>query len=714
MKPEIFPSTSPAHPSLKPSSKKWQFFGILAVITALGAFLRFYQLGAHSIGNTYYAAAVKSMLTSWKNFFFVAFEPGGSVTVDKPPLGLWIQAGSAYLFGVNGFALALPQTLAGTLSIPLLYHLVRKHFSRLAGLTAALVLALTPIAIAAERNNTMDGVLVFVLLLSAWAFLLAAETGKLRTLLLGGFLLGLGFNIKMLQAVMPLPALYGVYLLGSKHSWGKKLLHLVLTSLVFLVVAFAWVIAVDLTPADQRPYIGSSTDNTVLELILGHNGLKRLGLSSTGQAGNEDRVRADGGGDGPSGVFPQNQNLQAFPRPQGQPPRLSPDQDIQPLTQDRPPPGIEQKTRPQGQGRRPLASGPNQPPLGQDGPPQEPGQGFQGAPGAGGRSSETGSAGLMRLFQEPLVTEASWLLPLALLGIPLSLTAAGWRWPLNKTWLGVIFWAGWLLPGLVYFSATTGLFHRYYLIMIGPPLAALVGAALVSVEIFWKRRKRWGWTLLLVLSGFTLGFELLILSSYPAYFPLTAALSLLSWIGSMVWLALRSAQGWQRTLGYILVLAALLAAPFTWSVLTTLNTNPNTALPSAGPASSDSTRATFMTPNEEYLTAYGKAVLEYTQDLTNPEEYLLATNTAKGAAPFILETGRAVLTFGGFTGNDDVVDLERFQELVAEGELRFVLGLPREKPEISGYILSSCELVRLQENNGGNAGQVEVLYDCGN
>ncbi|MBU0511681.1 MAG: glycosyltransferase family 39 protein, partial [Chloroflexi bacterium] len=198
----------------------------LGLVILLGTFLRFYELGDYTIGNTYYAAAVKSMLTSWHNFFFVAFEPGGSVTVDKPPLGFWVQAISAYFLGVNGFALALPQALAGVFSIGVLYHLVQRHFGVLAGLTAALVLAVAPVTIATERNNTIDGLLVFVLLLAAWAFIIAAEKGQLRYLLLGAFLVGLGFNIKMLQAYMVLPAFYALYLFGARTVWWKRILHL--------------------------------------------------------------------------------------------------------------------------------------------------------------------------------------------------------------------------------------------------------------------------------------------------------------------------------------------------------------------------------------------------------------------------------------------------------------------------------------------------------
>lgn len=196
---------------------------LLFVVLLLGAFLRFYRLGESGVGNEYYAAAVKSMLLSWKNFFFVAFEPGGSVSVDKPPLGFWIETISAYFLGVNGFALALPNAIAGVLSIFMVYLLVSRPFGKWIGLAAALVLAVTPVAISTERNNTIDGLLVFVLLLAAWAFLQSVYTGKIRWLFLGAFIVGLGFNIKMLQAFLPLPAFYALYFFGAKHGWAKMI-----------------------------------------------------------------------------------------------------------------------------------------------------------------------------------------------------------------------------------------------------------------------------------------------------------------------------------------------------------------------------------------------------------------------------------------------------------------------------------------------------------
>lgn len=249
---------------------------IVMAIMLLSLGLYLYNIESLGDANAYYMAAVKSMLMSWKNFFFVAAEPGGSVTVDKPPLGLWIEAVFAYFLGVSGFSVSLPNILAGILGIPLLYVMVKKYMGALAGIVAALVMAFTPVFVATNRNNTMDGMLVFFLLLAAWTFIRATETGKLRWVLAGAFIVGLGFNIKMLQAFLPLPAFYALYFFGSKEGWLRKFVNLGIGTVLLLVVSLSWAVIVDLTPTDQRPYIGSSGDNTVMGLITGHNGTSRL------------------------------------------------------------------------------------------------------------------------------------------------------------------------------------------------------------------------------------------------------------------------------------------------------------------------------------------------------------------------------------------------------------------------------------------------------
>ena len=248
---------------------------VLAAILTLSAFVNLFQLTSEGYGNTYYAAAVKNMLTSWRNFFFVTFD-AGFVSVDKPPLGFWIQAASAKVFGFQGWSIILPQALAGVLSVALVYHLVRRAMGPAAGLIAALTLAVTPISVAISRHNNLEGLLVLVILLATWAFVLAAETGRLRWLILGAFLIGLGFNIKMLEAFLVVPACFLLYLIAAPVTWPRRIIHLGLATVVLLVVSLSWATAVDLTPPDQRPYVGSSSNDTMMDLIVGHNGAGRL------------------------------------------------------------------------------------------------------------------------------------------------------------------------------------------------------------------------------------------------------------------------------------------------------------------------------------------------------------------------------------------------------------------------------------------------------
>src|SRR5436190_19637312 len=145
----------------------------LAAVLLLAAGLDLWRIDQNGYGNLYYATAVQSMLQSWHNFFFASYDAGGFITVDKPALGLWVQAASAWLFGFNGLALILPQVLAGLGAIAIVFYLVRGVFGPLAGILAALVTALAPVAVAVNRTNNLDSILVLMLVLAAWAMLRA-------------------------------------------------------------------------------------------------------------------------------------------------------------------------------------------------------------------------------------------------------------------------------------------------------------------------------------------------------------------------------------------------------------------------------------------------------------------------------------------------------------------------------------------------------------
>src|SRR6202011_401777 len=299
------PLTTPpdeAEQPIAPPGKKRLFARhrfALGGILLISAVMNFYQLGKNGFGS-YYPAAVLSMMDNWHNFFFVAYDPGGFVSIDKPPVGFWLEVASAKLFGFNSVSILLPQALAGVLSVWLLYYLVRRHFGVVAGLLAALALALNPISILTNRNVTIDSTLTLVLLLGAWTVLKAAETGRLRWLLLTAFIVGIGFNIKMLEAYLVVPAYGLLYLLAAPHSLRKRIGHLALAGVLLLAVSLSWVVAVDLTPASQRPYVGSTQDNSELSLAIGYNGIQRL-LGSFGGFGGGSSANRVPNGTPPSG-----------------------------------------------------------------------------------------------------------------------------------------------------------------------------------------------------------------------------------------------------------------------------------------------------------------------------------------------------------------------------------------------------------------------------
>ena len=249
--------------------------GLFAVL-ATAAALRLSRLDQNGFGNEYYTAGVRSMSQSWHNFLYNAFDPAGFISVDKPPVALWIQVASVKLFGFHALSVLVPQALEGVAAVVLLYHLVERRFGAAAGLLAALFLALTPVSVAIDRSSNTDSCLVLVLLLAAWALTLAADRGSRALLVLAMMLVGLGFNVKMLAAFVVLPVFALVYLVGAPLSWRRRIVDLAAGSVILAAVSLSWVLAFDLTPADRRPYAGTTSKNSMLELVVGPYGLGRF------------------------------------------------------------------------------------------------------------------------------------------------------------------------------------------------------------------------------------------------------------------------------------------------------------------------------------------------------------------------------------------------------------------------------------------------------
>jgi 4-amino-4-deoxy-L-arabinose transferase-like glycosyltransferase len=643
----------------------------LGLILALAAGLRFAFLSDLGYANHYYAAAIKSMLQSWHNFFFLAAEPGGIVSVDKPPLGLWLQALSAFIFGVNGFGLLLPEILCGLLSVALVFHLVRRWFGAPAGLLAALALAVTPVVVAVDRNNTIDSPLILVLLLSAWAFIKATETGQLRQLLLGAILTGLAFNIKMMAAFLPLPAFYGLYLLGAKASWWSRLWRLALASLVALVVSFSWVSIVQLTPPSERPYVGSSSDNSEFSLIAGYNGLNRLlgmranlsGLVQSLLSGNP--ARNPGGSQARPG-FPANPN-----------------------------PGFPSGPRNFGGG---FGGGPR------GGFGGGFGGGFLGGFRGGGVLSalNTGRPGALRLLQVPLNKELGWLLPFGLIGILLAAFSTRLSWPLAQPHQALVLWGGWLLTGMAFFNVAS-FYHPYYLAMLGPPLAALVGIGAASL---WRLGRRYPWPAIILLvfsAAMTLVFQgyTALAFTRPAGW-LLGSLALFT-LGAAILMGtanLPDSKG--AGAGYAVVLASLLLAPTVWSGLTARYASDNQSLPAAYDGY-------FTGPANHGNLQVNQALIDYLQANTQGIEYLMAVPSSMQGSDYVLATGRPVLYMGGFDGNDRILTSQELAQMVASGRLRFIYWDTRgsesvNMSDVDQWVATQCRPVPGFDTTTVNAG----------
>jgi 4-amino-4-deoxy-L-arabinose transferase-like glycosyltransferase len=251
----------------------------VAAITAGAAVLRLLYIGRVP-PDPFYDAAVRSMTLSWHNFFFGAFEPGGSVSIDKPPVDLWLQVASVKLLGFTSTTLKLPEAFAGIASVPLLYAVVRRMWSASAGIAAALAIAVLPVEVITSRSDTMDGVMMTLIVLALLFLVRAVETGRRAWLLAGAAMLGLAFNVKLLESLVALPGLAVFAYLGLPGARLRRLARLGLATVVYVAVALSWLTATLLFPAHDRPYAIGSTNGSAWNAAFVFNGTERLGGKS--------------------------------------------------------------------------------------------------------------------------------------------------------------------------------------------------------------------------------------------------------------------------------------------------------------------------------------------------------------------------------------------------------------------------------------------------
>ncbi|SOE74780.1 4-amino-4-deoxy-L-arabinose transferase [Streptomyces sp. OV198] len=284
------PETQSGPPEKAP---RWSLPALIAIM-ALATVLYSWNLSGSGL-NSFYSSAIYSGTQSWKAWFFGSLDAGNFLTVDKPPLALMVMGLSCRLFGFGTWQMMLPMVVAALGTIWILHSSVKRVFGHAAAALAALVLALTPITVAINRDNNPDTLLLLLMVAGAALGLRATRDGRLLPLLGSAVCFGLAFNTKMLQGYIALPAVFAVYLYASHLGWAKRIRNLLLAAVALAVSSFWWATAVSLVPADDRPYIGGSTDGTAWNLIFGYNGLGRV-LGGEGNGGG-----GGGGGGGFSG-----------------------------------------------------------------------------------------------------------------------------------------------------------------------------------------------------------------------------------------------------------------------------------------------------------------------------------------------------------------------------------------------------------------------------
>jgi 4-amino-4-deoxy-L-arabinose transferase-like glycosyltransferase len=670
-------------PRMQSIARLWAFPELLGLMAIAGV-LNLWGLGVNGWANTYYSAAVRSMASSWHNFLFVSMDPSGLMTVDKPPLSLWVQALSARVFGFSSLSMLVPQALMGIAAVVLLYDLVRRRFGRAAGFVAGLALATTPVIVAVSRHNNPDELLVLCCVAAVWCALRAIDSGRSKWLVLAGVAVGLGFEKKMAVALMVVPGialgwLWMRWTPGAGVRANARIVgQLLWGGLAMLVVGCAWPLLVTLTPASDRPWISGTSDNSIWSLIFNYNGVGRLAGQTGGPAGGGGGLRAGGFG-----------------------------------------------------------------------PPGGGGPGGGGGGGGGQNSLFGGGTGPFRLLNDALGSQGGWLLGFALvsgLGI-LVLTRLCRRDP-RTGWLFVI--GGAFLSTAVVFSFASGIFHPYYVSMVAPFAAALVGAGVGQMlrrplGIADDERTVRVLAPLAIAAGVIT--ELVVLGTISG---LAWAAPLVIAVGGAAAVLLASPlKGRVRVAVLAAALAALLAAPATWAAQTLGHAESGT-FPAGGPASAEGGPGGFggarrfggfggggpggfggfggggpgggafggrgfggggpggLGGNNQSLTAAVKYVKAHGGGTIGVE-------SQSSAATAILQSSAKVAGLGGFSGRESSVTAAWLAMEVRDGRLRWVIASGSQNAQLPGdtrtgsttafaAVAKACRAVTLSSGT--------TLYDC--
>lgn len=576
-----------------PATPRWVRPSYWAMLAGT-AVLYFWALGSSGWANSYYAAAAQAGTQSWKAWLFGSLDAGNAITVDKPPAAMWAMGLSGRLFGFNEFTMLLPQALMGVGAVALLYATVKRTSGPGAGLIAGVALALTPVAASMFRYNNPDALLVLLLVLAAYFMVRAVGPVSAKAsagwVALAGCALGFAFLTKMLQAFLVVPGLGLMFLVAAPAAGIWKRLGILLIGAATMVISSGWYIAlVALWRAESRPYIAGSTDNSLLQLAFGYNGLQRI--------------------------------------------------------------------------------------MGQEGPgPGGPGPGGPGhGPGGGANLMFGGDPGIGRMFGMSMGTEASWLLPAALIGLVAALWLARRTARTAGMRAGLLMWGGWMLVTAVVFSFMDGIIHPYYTVALAPAVAAVVG---ISVAELWRVRERLASRLVLaVMLAGTGVWAFVLLDRTPDWLPALRWIVLIGSVLTAVALAIVAHR--PGKLPVVVALAAMvfgLAATGAYTIETVAKVHGGGPMATSGP----NRDMGFGGPGGPGGPGFGRADDPALAELIAGADgrWAAASVGSMMVSDLELKTGESLMAIGGFTGSDDSPTLAQFQQYVADGQVRYFLDRP--------------------------------------
>jgi len=620
----------------------------LAGVLALSAVLNVNELSQNGYANIFYSAGVKSMLRSWHNFLFVSFDPGGLVTVDKPPLALWVQAASAKVFGFSPLSLLLPEAIIGVLAVAALYWVMAPRFGAWAAVAGALTLAVFPSFVAVSRENGVDPALILLLILACGAGLRACETGRWRTLVFCGVLIGLAFNTKTLAAYLVVPPIAVAYLVCAPGLLSRRVWQIAVAALAMLLVSFAWIAFVELTPASQRPYVGSSTNNTELGLTFEYNGFGRV----EGQIGGPGQVLVRPGAYVPAArerAVAAAARTSAPPSEQrGSTGSTAGGVSAAPVSKTAPAPkaapGSSTAHEPTPTLTPIVTKGREKDPIPFGGPPRP-----------------------LRLFGVGLGDQAGWMLPFALFGLLGVALLAYLNRKRDRRLAAMLVLGGWFLVEAAVLSLSKGIVHPYYVSALGPGTGAMAGAGATSVvELARGRgtRRICGLVLMACAVASTVMAQVVLMhrEHYLEWFiPLLVVGAA---VGMCALLASRRLALPAVTFTFLL----LLVAPAAYSATTWLAPAEGT-FPAAGPRHDPGPGAYGVNARDEGID---RALADYVSTHDPGSRWALLTVASDTASPMML-FGLDAGALGGYSGTDPAVDGPRLARLVTNREARYVL-----------------------------------------